>query len=126
MPSTMGYAFSRSHPLRLQTIYLDQITIYGVWNTPSPVQIPTLMPPPVAAPTAAPVSAPVANVGTGVVGYAVYVERIGSKGVDIISAQNDGLPLVVSIRVHWLVLSGVVAETYRVSSRQGLKPTRFL
>lgn len=124
---TLGCALSRSHLLRLQTVYLDNITIFGLWtNTPSPVPAPTLMPPPVGVPTAAPASAPVANVDTGVVGNAVYVQRMGSKGVDIISAQVDGLPLVVSKTIYSIVLSGVVVQTYRWISRQGCKPTRYL
>lgn len=39
------------------------------------------------------------------------MERIGRKGVDILSAQNDGLPLVVSKRFNSIVLTGVVVET---------------
>lgn len=103
----------------MQTIYVDQIHIIGGDDQPSPV--PSPMAPPVAASTAAPVAAPAAapeaTDGTGVLGSAVYVERVGNKGVVIISAQADGTPLVVSARVYSICPNGVVVNRYRMNNR---------
>ena len=130
MPSTLCDSVSRSHTLFLQTIYVDQLQIFGDdGGAPSPVPSPTATPvtppvtppaampvaapvaapvtapvtPPVTPPVAAPVSAPVATpmtvpvtVGPGIVGSAVYVQRVGVKGVNILAAQEDGTALVVS------------------------------
>lgn len=82
----------------LQTIYVDQMQIFGGGGQPSPVPAPT--PEPVAAPTPEPVTSPV-PVGTETVGSVVFVERFGDEGVDILATQSDGTALVVSTLVFF-------------------------
>ena len=123
MPLTLGYSVSRSHPLLLQTIYLDQLQIFGDdggASSPTPSVTAAPVTSPVAAPVVAPVAAPVA-VGTEIVGGAVYVERIEAKGVDILAEQEDGTALVVSTRVRSLDTNDVrvADETDPLISRQG-------
>ena len=77
----------------LQTIYLDQLQIFGGSGAPSPVSPSPVIPSPTVAPVVAPVALPAAPVDAGVVGAAVYVERV--EGVDILETQADGTALAV-------------------------------
>lgn len=100
----------------IQTIYIDQLEIFGDdggAQSPGPSSTTAPVAGPVAAPVAVPVTVPtpvpVASAigGSGIVGSAVYVERVGVKGVDILGAQTDGTALVVSRRIYSTAPHGV-------------------